>query len=99
LFEAPEGFAAVIEIILGCRMVLDLRSTVSRSDGLHLSDSFPLRPSFCAKEGPSTFYSAVSTYDLDVSHGQHQLTEINGVVSSNAISGERSRDFIEEVSR
>ncbi|OJA20480.1 hypothetical protein AZE42_01973 [Rhizopogon vesiculosus] len=67
-FEAPEGFAAVIEIILGCRMVLDLRSTVSRPEGLHLSDSFRLKPSFGAREGPSTYYSAVSTYELDASH-------------------------------
>lgn len=62
MFESPEGFAAVIEIILGCRMVLDLRSAVSRSEGLHLSDSFPLS-SLNAMEGPS-FYSAVSSYEL-----------------------------------
>ncbi|KAG1751541.1 uncharacterized protein EDB91DRAFT_1243795 [Suillus paluster] len=38
-FEVPEGFAAVIEVILGCRMVLDLRSA---AEGLHIVDSFRL---------------------------------------------------------
>ncbi|KAG2342906.1 hypothetical protein BDR05DRAFT_330507 [Suillus weaverae] len=65
-FEAPEGFAAVIEIVLGCRMVLDLQSAVADSEGLQLLDSFPLRDSFGAREGPVTLYSAVSTYDLEV---------------------------------
>ncbi|OAX42535.1 hypothetical protein K503DRAFT_797087 [Rhizopogon vinicolor AM-OR11-026] len=83
-FEAPEGFAAVIEIILGCRMVLDLRSTVSRPEGLHLSDSFRLKPSFGAREGPSTYYSVVSTCELDTSH---QLIGSIELTSPSATSG------------
>jgi len=88
LFESSEGFAAVIEIILGCRMVLDLRSAVSSSDGVHLSDSYPLRPSFGARGGHiSTFYSAVSTYDLDTtSQDVSRLAET--MASSTAISGQ-----------
>ncbi|KAG2129834.1 uncharacterized protein EDB93DRAFT_1332202 [Suillus bovinus] len=74
-FEAPEGFAAVIEIILGCRMVLDLNSAVSDSEGLRLLDSFPLKDSFGVREGPTTLYSAVSTYDLEAVQGQHRLTQ------------------------
>ncbi|KAG2126296.1 hypothetical protein DEU56DRAFT_822666 [Suillus clintonianus] len=95
-FEAPEGFAAVIEIVLGCRMVLDLKSAVSDSEGLHLLDSFPLRDSFGAREGPSTLYSAVSTYDLEVLKGQHRLTqEIEVASPTSCTSGESSRALIE----
>lgn len=94
-FEAPEGFAAVIEIILGCRMVLDLNSAVSDSDGLRLMDSFPLRDSFGAREGPSTLYSAVSTYDLETPQGQHRLTqEIELASPTSPGSGESSRVLI-----
>lgn len=90
-FEVPEGFAAVIEIILGCRMVLDLKSAVSDSEGLHLLDSFPLRDSFGVREGPGTMYSAVSTYDLDVVQGQHRLTQDVELASpTNFGSGESS---------
>ena len=77
-------------------MVLDLRSAVSNSEGLRLSDSFPLMP-FGAREGFSTLYSAVSTRDLNSSQGLHQLTEAN--TSSRAISGQSSRVPIEEVNR
>ncbi|KAG2055433.1 hypothetical protein BDR06DRAFT_1007007 [Suillus hirtellus] len=95
-FEAPEGFAAVIEIILGCRMVLDLNSAVSDSDGLRLLDSFPLKDSFGAREGPSTLYSAVSTYDLETSQGQNRLTqEIELASPTSPGSGESSRVLIE----
>lgn len=95
-FEAPEGFAAVIEIILGCRMVLDLKSAVSDSEGLHLLDSFPLRDSFGVREGPATLYSAVSAYDLDVMQGPHRLTqEIELASPTSSGSGESSRALIE----
>ncbi|KAG0704508.1 hypothetical protein DFH29DRAFT_997598 [Suillus ampliporus] len=40
-YEVPEGFAAVAEVILGCRMVLDLKSAASDSEGLHVLDSLP----------------------------------------------------------
>ncbi|KAG1816099.1 uncharacterized protein BJ212DRAFT_211482 [Suillus subaureus] len=100
-FEAPEGFAAVIEIILGCRMVLDLNSAVSDSEGLHLLDSYPLRDSFGAREGPVTMYSAVSTYDLENMQGRHRLTQEVELASptcpaSGSGSGESSRVLIEE---
>lgn len=91
-FEAPEGFAAVIEIILGCRMVLDLKSAVSDSEGLHLLDSTPVRDAFGVREGPPTLYSAVSTYDLDVVQGQHRLTQDIELASpTSSGSGESSR--------
>ncbi|KAG2043443.1 hypothetical protein BDR03DRAFT_941408 [Suillus americanus] len=99
-FEAPEGFAAVIEVILGCRMVLDLNSAVSDSEGLHLLDSLPLRDSFGVREGPATLYSAVSTYDLDVMQGQHRFTqEIESLPPTSSGSGESSRVLIEEAYR
>ena len=73
-------------------MVLDLRSAVSHSEGLHLSDSFPLMHSLGAREGPSTFYSAVSTHELDT--GQHtQKIEVSSP-STTATSGESSRALI-----
>ncbi|KAG1890244.1 hypothetical protein F4604DRAFT_654698 [Suillus subluteus] len=68
-FEAPEGFAAVIEIILGCRMVLDLKSAVSDSEGLQLLDSSPIRDSFGVREGPSTLYSARLSFLLQLALG------------------------------
>lgn len=95
-FEAPEGFAAVIEIILGCRMVLDLKSAVSDSEGLHMLDSSPLRDPFGVREGPPTLYTAVSTYDLEVMQGQHRLPqEIELASPTTSGSGESSRAFIE----
>jgi hypothetical protein len=72
-------------------MVLDLKSAVSDSEGLHLLDSFPLRDSFGVREGPGTLYSAVSTYDLDVVQGQHRLTQDAELASpTNFGSGESS---------
>lgn len=99
-FEAPEGFAAVIEIVLGCRMVLDLQSAVADSEGLQLLDSFPLRDSFGAREGPVTLYSAVSTYDLEGMQGRHRLTqEIELTSPTSSGSGESSRALIEETNK
>ncbi|KAG1751502.1 uncharacterized protein EDB91DRAFT_610192 [Suillus paluster] len=73
-FEVPEGFAAAIEVTLGCRMVLDLKSALSDSEGLRILDSFPLKEIIYARAAPSTFYSA-ATYELGASQGQHRLTQ------------------------
>jgi hypothetical protein len=77
-------------------MVLDLKSAVSDSEGVHVLDSSPLRDAFGVREGPATLYSAVSTYDLEAMQGQHRLTqeiELASPISSG--SGESSRVLIE----
>lgn len=77
-------------------MVLDLKSAVSDSEGLHL-DSTPLRDAFGVREGPPTLYSAVSTYDLDVMQGQHRLTrDIELASPTSSGSGESSRALMGE---
>ncbi|KAG2074639.1 hypothetical protein BDR04DRAFT_1115499 [Suillus decipiens] len=60
--EVSEVFAtnaAVIEISSDAGSVLNLKSAVSDSEGLHLLDLFPHRIS--VREGSATLYSAVST--------------------------------------